>query len=72
MNSQLSAGLPDFSWYKIPKQREIYQVAIFCRQYLPDSDIPLRTGNTGRCGFLFYARSRTVIPNGHKTFPMEV
>jgi hypothetical protein len=34
---------------------------LFCRQYLPDSTIPWRTGDTGRCGFLFYARSRALI-----------
>jgi hypothetical protein len=34
---------------------------LFCRQYIPDSTIPLRTGNAGRCGLLFYARSIALV-----------
>jgi hypothetical protein len=34
-----------------------------CCQYLPDSTIPQRTGEAGRCGFLFYAMSIALIPN---------
>jgi hypothetical protein len=39
----------------------VHFFSFFCRQYFPDSTIPERAGDTGRCGFLFYARSRALI-----------
>jgi hypothetical protein len=62
------AGLPDFSWFKIPKLGKIYQITT---KYTKS---PQNIPNYHKiCQITTkYTKLPQNIPNGHKIFPMAV